>query len=310
MYKIYKITNLANTKPYIGLTKRTIEARFQTHIYEHKRRNNILYNAMRKHGVDNFYVEKIDGAETLDEAKSLEVYWINYYKSNHCRYPNNGYNMTDGGEGFDGYVMTDDVRQKISESNKGKVHPEESIQKMRESKKGHVVNEETRRKISETKKKQNKKHTDEFKQYLRELNIGRTHTDEVKRQISESKLGKKRSPETIKKMSESRKGQKAWNKGVKMSEQEKHQIRLNNLIDRFNGLLCEDFVFDIFSSSDYEYVNNELSDSNYQIVVGFFVEKFNDYSYQTEEEKSEYQKVRRRFRRIHNDLRELYKEVS
>jgi len=152
-------------------------------------------------------------------------------------------------------------------------------------------------------------HTTEFKQYLRELNTGRTHTNEVKRQISESKLGKKRSPETIKKMSESRKGQKAWNKGVKMSEQEKNQIRLNNLTDRFSGLLCEDLVFDIFSSSDYEYINNGLSDSNYQIVVGFFVEKFNDYSYQTEEEKFEYQKVRRRFRRIHNDLRKL-KEVS
>lgn len=152
-------------------------------------------------------------------------------------------------------------------------------------------------------------HSEEFKQYLRDLNTGKTHTEEAKRKISESKLGKKRSKETIRKMSESKKGKPTWNKGIKLTEQEKYQIRMNNLDDRFNGLLCEDFIFDILTSKEYEQIQNDLADNDYQKVVGFFVSKFDSYKYRNEDERHEYQKVRRRFRKIHNDLRKL-KEVS
>lgn len=93
---IYKITNLINQKVYIGLTYRTIEIRWR----EHKSRafNNwpgYLYNSIRKHGIQNFFIEQIDiGFD--EELKIKEQYWINYYDSAN---PKKGYNLTLGGDG-------------------------------------------------------------------------------------------------------------------------------------------------------------------------------------------------------------------
>lgn len=96
MAYIYKITNILNNKCYIGKTLGTIENRFKQHCKDYKRQSKEqrpLYSAMKKYGIENFKIEKIE--QCLDkDADEREKYWIEYYGSF-----KNGYNATIGGDG-------------------------------------------------------------------------------------------------------------------------------------------------------------------------------------------------------------------
>lgn len=94
MAYIYKITNDINDKIYIGKTEFSIEKRFKEHCRDAFKRNNEkrpLYSAMRKYGIEHFYVELI---EETDIPEEREIYWIEKERSF-----KNGYNATLGGDG-------------------------------------------------------------------------------------------------------------------------------------------------------------------------------------------------------------------
>ena len=95
MYYIYKITNLINGKVYIGLTTLTVEQRWKIHVRDSKTNTKHLYKSIRKYGIDNFYVEKIDETDSFKELGELERKYIKEYQSTD---PNKGYNLTAGGE--------------------------------------------------------------------------------------------------------------------------------------------------------------------------------------------------------------------
>ena len=93
MSYIYKIVNKINGKIYIGQTSLTPELRFNKHKRCYKSDScPKLYNAMRKYGKNNFYVETI--CETL-KPNDDEKYWIEYYNS-----IEKGYNVSTGGDAF------------------------------------------------------------------------------------------------------------------------------------------------------------------------------------------------------------------
>lgn len=89
---IYKITNSINNKCYIGQTK-DINRRFKEHKSMIDRSDGtarVLYQAMKKYGIENFTFEVIE--ENIENYDEREQYWIAYYNSY-----KNGYNMTQGG---------------------------------------------------------------------------------------------------------------------------------------------------------------------------------------------------------------------
>lgn len=103
MGEIYKVTNLINQKIYIGLTQVGVQNRWKRHINTAYSTTSKDYNepfkkAIRKYGKDNFSIEVIDTAETLEELKEKEKYWIKQYNS--CIYDQSGwgYNATRGGD--------------------------------------------------------------------------------------------------------------------------------------------------------------------------------------------------------------------
>ena len=114
---IYKI-QFSNGKHYIGLTTTSLERRK----IEHKKcaksdKTNCLYKALRKYEmVDTFELIEIDMADTLEELCEKEIGYIQKYNSYYLN--KKGYNMTFGGEGLNGYVYTEDVKQKMSEAKK------------------------------------------------------------------------------------------------------------------------------------------------------------------------------------------------
>jgi group I intron endonuclease len=95
---VYKITNKINGMLYIGITTRTVHARW----LQHKgcglrgKINHPLYNAINQYGADAFEVETVYTANSLDELYAKEIELIKAYDS----YIRNGkgYNMTYGGD--------------------------------------------------------------------------------------------------------------------------------------------------------------------------------------------------------------------
>jgi group I intron endonuclease len=114
---IYKIV-FPNGKHYIGLTTISLEQRTKEHKkYAKNGDAKILYKAIRKYGmVDTFELIEIDIADTIEELCEKEIKYITEYDSYYVN--ENGYNMTYGGEGTNGYVFTEEDKQKMSDSQK------------------------------------------------------------------------------------------------------------------------------------------------------------------------------------------------
>ena len=91
---IYQIVNDINDKIYVGKTYFSIERRFREHCYDCYRytsESRPLYHAMRKYGVEHFWIELLEETNNPEER---EKFWIKEKKSYEM-----GYNATLGGDG-------------------------------------------------------------------------------------------------------------------------------------------------------------------------------------------------------------------
>lgn len=94
-YLVYKISNTANDRLYVGLTTGSLQKRWR----EHKCAANTnvdkpLYRAMRKHGIDNFKIDLLYTAASLEDMRAAELRFIQELKA-HAN--DGGYNLTDHG---------------------------------------------------------------------------------------------------------------------------------------------------------------------------------------------------------------------
>ena len=116
---IYKITNQINQKIYIGLTRDSIENRWESHKKKASQYpNRYLYDAMNHYGYDNFTIEQIEECndDILDER---EIYWIAFFNSTD---PSIGYNLTTGGGGGNTWKLNQhklETGEKIRQANLG-----------------------------------------------------------------------------------------------------------------------------------------------------------------------------------------------
>lgn len=107
--KIYLITNSINDKVYVGQTIQSVSKRFSSHKSSAKAgQAGALYNAMRKHGVENFQVEILEDNIKASALDCAEIEYIKKYNSF-----KKGYNNTIGGEGTSFYDFTDEERLDI-----------------------------------------------------------------------------------------------------------------------------------------------------------------------------------------------------
>ena len=183
---IYGWYNTKNEKWYIGQTIHP-EARFKSHIYFSTRikNSNHFYRAIRKYGLDNFVYCVLEENVLFENLNMREMDWIEYYDSFYS-----GYNLTLGGDGAKGVILSKEARRKISEFHKGKP--------VWNSGKHGIYSEETLKKLSNASKGR------------KPWNKGIPMTEEQKIKISESKTNP--SEETRRRLSESHKGQIAWNR--------------------------------------------------------------------------------------------------
>lgn len=146
---IYLRSNKLNGKQYVGQVE---EKQFNI---RQSKWNNLnqpyagpaINRARAKYGLDAFSFEILKECED-EELDQLEIYYI---KELNTKAPN-GYNLTDGGGGCRGYVLSEEAKRKISEKNKGRKHSEEWKRKHSEDLKGRHPSEETKQKIREGQK--------------------------------------------------------------------------------------------------------------------------------------------------------------
>ena len=90
---IYVIRNTINSKIYIGQTKVSVEQRWKEHLRHAQYGDQVINKAMKKYGIDKFYIETIETC-TLDVLDDREIYYINLYDSTN---KSKGYNVSIGG---------------------------------------------------------------------------------------------------------------------------------------------------------------------------------------------------------------------
>lgn len=108
MIYVYKITS-PNLKSYIGITRQKPKFRWN----KHKNDRYPIGNAIRKYK-DKMSYQILAIVEDWEYACYLEKGLI---KSLNTKSPN-GYNLTDGGDGTNGFKRSDESTKKIAESNR------------------------------------------------------------------------------------------------------------------------------------------------------------------------------------------------
>jgi group I intron endonuclease len=206
-FYVYITTNLITKKQYIGSHKGFIE---DSYLGSGK----LLLNSIKKHGRNNFNREILEEAPSKEEAFSLEEIYIQNYKT---LYPD-GYNLSPkGGLGVPN-CFSEESKQKISNSNKGKKtwlgkkHSEESKEKIRQ--KTNVS--------GSCNPFFGKKHSTESKKLISQKsawNRGISLSESHKENIGKSHIGLSPSEETRNKIGKKLKGRIPWNKGLKITSQ-------------------------------------------------------------------------------------------
>jgi len=233
-------------KRYVGKSIHPDETiRFKEHTNLRRGTNTLLKNAMRKHGIKNFKVERLCLAP-INNLNNLEEYYAEQYETYMWDTPG-GYNMVwCGANGNLGIPHTKETIdklssiqqnrsketcEKISKALKGRQLSEDQKNKIKEAlnnpeirnkigsaNRGKAMSEEQKHKISETSKQL---WTPELRNKVsiqRKLEC-RKMSEEAKQKLSDSKKGIPRSEETKKKLSEANIGKKASEESkLKMAE--------------------------------------------------------------------------------------------
>jgi hypothetical protein len=198
-FYVYRHIRLDNNTPfYVGKGQ-------GNRVDDFKKRNR-YWNHIKK--ITNIETEIILDNLTEEQAFQKEIEFIKLYKDlGYCEA-----NLTLGGEGGSGMIVSSETRKKLSKINKGLPSRMTLEQRKKHSEKmkgnkhslGFKPSLETRKKLSELRK--NKKCKEETREKISLANKGKKRSDSFRKLISEKLKGRKLSQEVCKKISDSKKG--------------------------------------------------------------------------------------------------------
>lgn len=138
---IYRLTNTVNHKTYIGLTTKTLDARWRTHCNSAvSGSSQHIHRAIRKYGTAVFLREILEET-TVDAMQDREKQWIAELKPE--------YNKTVGGDGCLGYKHSEETRKLLKEKrNQRPPASPETRAKMSAARRGKPMPAGTGEKIS------------------------------------------------------------------------------------------------------------------------------------------------------------------
>ncbi len=200
-YTVY-IHIFPNNKKYVGITLQKPKQRWR----KGNRYNDYMKKAIAKYGWENIEHEILYENLTKEEAEQKEIDLIKEYKTNNRKY---GYNIANGG--FHQGNVSEETKEKISKSNKGKVSWCKG-KKFTDEEKQIRYNDDFKAKISETHKG---KVT---------WNKGLKMSDEYKIKVSIATKKAMKKEETRKKISDSKKGKPSPRKGLKLTKEQRQKL--------------------------------------------------------------------------------------
>lgn len=192
IYQIYLITNTETNQMYIGQVIRTkgYIKRFEEHVYESKRNGKhdqtLINDALRTYSKETFSVQLIEDNISEEDIDEKERFYISKYKTYYKE--GNGYNMTKGGRGCNGYTYeSKEFKEKVGRASKRwwdyiKQCDQKEYERMcrcrSASLKGKQKSKEHKRKLSEAASKRvgpknsfyGKHHTEKTKQIISQTN--------------------------------------------------------------------------------------------------------------------------------------------
>lgn len=178
---IYLITNTLNNKQYVGVTTNSLENRWRSHRSRARCDSSThFHNAIRKYGENAFHCQVLEEV-TTENASDRERYWIAELRPT--------YNSTSGGQ--DTFVISEDVRNKMSSSKIGINNPMYGRTGIDAPRYGVTHTSETRAKLADLARGNTNRR-------------GATQTPEARAKMSAAKRGKpgrKLTPETRAKLS-------------------------------------------------------------------------------------------------------------
>jgi len=203
---IYIVENRFNQKLYVGQTT-DLSKREEAHLYGYSRCP-ALNNAIKKYDKENFDFVILERCSSQEDLNEREIYWIRELNT----VAPNGYNLKEGGQC--GGKLSEETKEKISNSNLGSTHTREAKRKISEASKGnnHALGykhtEEARVRISQALK--GRKFSDEHRRKLSLSNTGKSPSESALKKMSMVQKGKTIPQEVREKISKSLKGRKAW----------------------------------------------------------------------------------------------------
>lgn len=172
-FLIYGFENMLNHKIYVGQTCRTLKERIQ----QHKNAKSLIGRAIRKYGLESFFIVILAECESKEEANELEIYLI---KTLNCKAPN-GYNCTDGGDGGLGVVVSEETRKKLSEAQKKRYKNPKERKKISLANKKRYENPEALKKFYENPEEHKKLSDAQKKRYANPLSHEKKSIEQKKR---------------------------------------------------------------------------------------------------------------------------------
>jgi flagellar biosynthesis GTPase FlhF len=270
---IYKI-QFPNGKNYIGLTTTSLEKRKKEHkLFAKRGVHYCIYKALRKHDmIDTFELIEIDTADTLEELFEKEIKYILTYNSHYIY--GNGYNMTYGGDGVNGYVHTEEDNKKNSEAKKKFFENNPNASKEHSERMTKFwENQDKRQHMSEVKKKYFDKPG--AREKCSESQKKRFDKPGAREKNSESQKKRFENPGEKEKMREIKK--KFYEDNPKrrqeISEQQKKRFENKEEIKKRLDLLGKNNPFDVFKDGIF------LKSFNYQFEAVEYLQK--EYSIQS-----------------------------
>lgn len=144
---IYCWTNLANGKKYIGKSVDLNGRKTEFLNFHYGYGGRLINNARRKYDSADYWQYEVLEYCDITLLNDKEKHYIKLHNSTDR---DKGYNLTEGGEGVVGFHHCDETKKKLSIA--GRNHTSESIQRCRLKLLGRTLPEEVRHKISESNK--------------------------------------------------------------------------------------------------------------------------------------------------------------
>lgn len=181
---VYLLTSPSGKK-YVGITSRTLEARWKGHCANARRGSKLaLHKAVRRYGEDAFKLDVLESVETWEKACEREKFWIAELGS---KAPG-GYNLTDGGDGVLGlsWKLSDESRVKQAAARRGRKQSAECVSKRAASLRGQKRSDEARARMVAAQKDRKKPppFSDEHRAKMSSAHKGKKHTPESREKMS------------------------------------------------------------------------------------------------------------------------------